>query len=102
MAPLSQKAGNSSVLRVLVSYPAKPNINTLQRLLSEDKSRHPGALVDLEKLASDRGAKDIVLSLATRVTMTARWQQLAAGNQTPTKRKAESELSGPSSSKRSK
>ena len=108
MAPLSDKAGESSVLRVLVSYPAKPNIDTLRRLLSEDKSRHPGALVDLEKLASRVAAKDIVLSLASRVTQTARQQQLVAGHQTHTKRKADSQLSGlsgtsgPSSSKRRK
>ena len=102
MAPLSNKAGESSVLRVLVSYPEKPNIDALRRLLAEDKSRHPGAVVDLEKLASSWAGRNIVLWLATRVTQTARQQQLAAGNQTHTKRKADSELSGPSSSKRRK
>ena len=105
MAPRSDKAGDSSVLRVLISYPAKPHVKTLRQLTEEDKSKHPCAVVDLETLASIQGTDDILSSLTSMVTLKAQQRQSAvAKTRAPNKRKAGLALSDPqsTSSKRRK
>jgi hypothetical protein len=60
----THKAGRSSVLRVLISYPAVPNADTLARLVKEDASCHPAATVDLTSLVTAQSQHEILLSLA--------------------------------------
>lgn len=63
LAPCTDLAGSDSVLRVMIAYPAKANIARLDFLIKNDPARHPGAVVDLTKLASCQAEVDIFQSL---------------------------------------
>jgi hypothetical protein len=63
LAPPTDLAGSDSVLRVMVTFPAKANIARLEFLIKNDPARHPGAVVDLTKLATNQAEVDIFKSL---------------------------------------
>jgi hypothetical protein len=97
VAPRSVKAGKCSALRVVISYPALPNMLTLQEHFKNDESNHPGAIVNIKKLASHGRVADIMSSLAPLVTKNAQQQQAAEPTGSPSfaKRKVGLELPDP-------
>jgi hypothetical protein len=67
LGPKVPEAGDLSVLRVVMSYPAKPNHKTLTQLALEDSSHHLAATVDVEKLAHRFNQRDIVDTMHRRM-----------------------------------
>jgi hypothetical protein len=63
LGPNSVKAGEFSVLRVLATFPATPHADTLTNLVEADKSKHPAATLNVESLATQPPAKEILESL---------------------------------------
>ena len=63
LAPCTDLAGSDSVLRVMITYPAKAKVPRLDFLIRNDPARHPGAVVDFTKLASCQTEVDIFQSL---------------------------------------
>ena len=47
-------AGDMSVLRVLIAYPALPHEKTIVDVVNADKLNHPAAFVDVKTISKDR------------------------------------------------
>jgi hypothetical protein len=78
LGPGTEKAGELGVLRVLVAFPAVPNLATLAAIAEADAKRHPIATVDIVSLATDNDLGRAVLkSLAPKVASEARQRKRA-------------------------
>jgi hypothetical protein len=66
LGPSTDKAGESGVLRVLISYPATPDSTTLTRLSTD--SRHPVSTVDMPILATNTKQAEGLISLERTVS----------------------------------
>lgn len=71
LGPSTDKAGVLGVIRVLICYPAKPNIDTVKKLANADPSHHPAATVDIDSLAAHPSDQEILESLRLRVAAAA-------------------------------
>jgi hypothetical protein len=53
LGPGTDLAGDLSVLRVLISHPAPPDLATIDDIAKADKSNHPAAILDVKSVAKD-------------------------------------------------
>lgn len=87
IAPRTNLAGSDSVLRVMVAYPAKANVGRLDSLIKNDPARHPGAVVDLLKLASCEAEVNIFQSLQSMANCKIQRRSSAKSSTNASKRK---------------
>ncbi|KIM25388.1 hypothetical protein M408DRAFT_210132 [Serendipita vermifera MAFF 305830] len=76
----SDKAGRFSVLRVLATFPAKPDFDTLTELVKADTNEHPAALLNVELLATHPSEKELFESLRRGVVEAARQKKRKAND----------------------
>jgi hypothetical protein len=67
LGPPSANAGKLGVLRVLCSWPAKPDLDTLKKAVKGDEDKHPGATLNLADLPMDKEAREHLLSSSPQV-----------------------------------
>jgi hypothetical protein len=78
LGPATDKAGALGVIRVLMSYPAKPHLDTLTKVTNVDVSNHPAATVDVESLAKHPSDQELLESLKLRVSAAAQRKRKAS------------------------
>jgi len=75
LGPVSAKAGDFGVLRVLASYPAVHHAATLSQAVEDDQSRHPGATLDMTSEALAPQVVEYLQCLEQRVVQVAEGRQ---------------------------
>ena len=60
-------AGRSGVLRVLASYPATPDDETLEQCIDADQGKHPGATLNMTSKIWKELAKEHINALEQQV-----------------------------------
>jgi hypothetical protein len=83
------KAGEFGVLRVLIAYPAAPDLDTLANVAHSDPNGHPVASVDIASLVTDEVLSRAVLdSLAPKIASEAKQRKRKSDQQdgSPSKR----------------
>jgi hypothetical protein len=70
LGPGTDLAGDMSVLRVLISHPASPHLETILNIVKADKSNHPVAIVDVKSLAEKQSMLGAVVRLEESLHVT--------------------------------
>jgi hypothetical protein len=66
LGPVPPLAGELGVLRVLVTYPTMCDVATIDKAVKDDELNHPGAAVDVKKLAWTVRKEDLLTALTAR------------------------------------